>query len=610
MVTEPQSVAIASTASTALSEGAAMTTDPKQVQPARSRVVAALMIALAGCGLTQAAEFVYQGQLDDRGTPANGRYDLRIAAFGDTQSAQALTAPITFGDIEVKDGRFELRFDAALSNAPETWLEVAVRDAGTGDFATLPGRSKAIRAPLIGACWSSTGDAGTTAGNFLGTTDAQPLVLRTANLQSLRIEPSAITDANGPITANLIAGSSVNGVTAGVRGATIAGGGVPTGDSDPSVIFEDPNLVTDSYGSIGGGWANRTGNGDGDPQSHFADTIAGGVGNVATGSVSSVGGGLRNTASGFYSSVGGGVTNTASGNSSSVAGGNGNCAGGDYSFAGGRYAKVRPGSSSGAVGYGCMGIPGSGDADGDAGTFVWGAGAGADFLSTGDNQFLVRAQGGMALNAPPPHGDVELTITADADGADYGNLWLKPRAASNRGILLTAGDGSGANDAGFYIDHYNGSLMGRRVELLNSGVVTIRSNITGTSSGVTMAAGAGSWSSISDRRLKTAIQPVDVRAMLDRVLALPLTSWSYTAQDASIRHVGPMAQDFRAQFALGENDTTISTVDADGVALAAIQGLNAKLETENAAKDAEIASLRARLQALESRLDALAGKTH
>ncbi|MBK7146025.1 MAG: tail fiber domain-containing protein [Xanthomonadales bacterium] len=574
------------------------------------RFIRAFSPLLLLSGSIHAAEFVYLGQIDDRGTPANGRYDLRIAAFGDEKSAAELMAPITFGAIEVKDGRFELRFDAALASARETWLEVAVRDAGAGDFATIPGRSKAIRAPLIGACWSSTGDAGTTGSNFLGTTDAQPLVLRTANVQSLRIEPSAQTFGGSPITANVISGSSVNGVTAGVRGATIAGGGIPTGDSDPAMIFEDPNRVTDSYGAIGGGWGNRTGNDDGDPLSHVADTVAGGVANVASGSTTSVGGGLRNTASGWYGTVAGGVTNTASGTSSSVAGGDGNCAGGDYSFAGGRYAKARPGSDSGPDGYGCAGIPRSGDANGDAGTFVWGAGTGADFISTGDNQFLVRAQGGMALNAPPPHGDIELTITADADGADYANLWLKPRAASNRGILLTAGDGSGANDAGFYIDHYNGSTMSRRVELANNGTVTVRSNITGSASGVAMAAGAGSWSSLSDRSVKTAIRPIDARAVLDRVLALPVTSWSYAAQDASIRHIGPMAQDFRAQFAIGENDTTISSVDADGVALAAIQGLNAKLETENAAKDAQITSLRARLQALESRLDALADKTH
>src|SRR5262249_24529273 len=61
-----------------------------------------------------------------------------------------------------------------------------------------------------------------------------------------------------------------------------------------------------------------------------------------------------------------------------------------------------------------------------------------------------------------------------------------------------------------------------------------------------------------------------------------------------IRHMGPMAQDFRAAFGLGEDDTTISVVDEQGVALAAIQGLyaqNMALATRVATQDARIAAL-------------------
>jgi len=61
-----------------------------------------------------------------------------------------------------------------------------------------------------------------------------------------------------------------------------------------------------------------------------------------------------------------------------------------------------------------------------------------------------------------------------------------------------------------------------------------------------------------------------------------------------------MAQDFKAAFGLGESDTGITTVDADGVALAAIQGLNQKLTSELKQKDTEITELKTRLQKLES----------
>ena len=96
--------------------------------------------------------------------------------------------------------------------------------------------------------------------------------------------------------------------------------------------------------------------------------------------------------------------------------------------------------------------------------------------------------------------------------------------------------------------------------------------------------------------------PVDGRAVLAQVVSLPLTTWNYKAQDDSIRHIGPMAQDFHAAFGLGVSDKLIDTIDPDGVALAAIQGLN-ELVQEKVAEIAEnkavIEELRARLEHLE-----------
>ena len=76
---------------------------------------------------------------------------------------------------------------------------------------------------------------------------------------------------------------------------------------------------------------------------------------------------------------------------------------------------------------------------------------------------------------------------------------------------------------------------------------------------------------------------------------MPVSTWNYTSQDPSIRHIGPMAQDFYATFGVGEDERRISTIDADGVALAAIQALYA----ENQALKAELAGMEARLSALE-----------
>jgi hypothetical protein len=123
--------------------------------------------------------------------------------------------------------------------------------------------------------------------------------------------------------------------------------------------------------------------------------------------------------------------------------------------------------------------------------------------------------------------------------------------------------------------------------------------------GVELAPGSGSWASLSDRNTKENFTAANAREILDKVAALPLASWNYKAQDKSVRHLGPLAQDFRAAFGLGESDRTITTVDADGVALAAIQGLNEKVEAGDQKSEARIQKLEAENAELLARLEKL-----
>ena len=97
-----------------------------------------------------------------------------------------------------------------------------------------------------------------------------------------------------------------------------------------------------------------------------------------------------------------------------------------------------------------------------------------------------------------------------------------------------------------------------------------------------MSAGSGfdDETTPSDRALKEGFVPVEPRAILARVVALPLETWSYRGEPA--RHLGPMAQDFAAAFGLGADDRRIHALDANGVALAAIQGLHALVEAQAA----------------------------
>ena len=390
------------------------------------------------------------------------------------------------------------------------------------------------------------------------------------------------------------------------------------GCSDPSFIDEAPNRVTDAYGTVGGGYANRAGDDAGTTSdssfatvgggqinvaSDFHSTVGGGSTNSASGNSSSVSGGDSNSATNSYASVGGGQVNLAGGQYSSVAGGGlnhaagrhsavggglDNCAGGDTSWAGGNGSKIRPGAASERRPRdACNGVAPSNDSNGDAGTFVWSDSQSTDFTSTGDNQFLVRAQGGVAFNGVPSDPRFEFSVFGNTPDNGFVEVELTPNRAANgySGERIEIGvgpGGAGMNDASFRIAHRNDQTTNNYFErlLLNGdGSVVIRSSTSVAGSGVQMAPGAGSWSSLSDRQLKTALRAIDTRALLDRLVAIPVQEWSYIAQGVGVRHIGPMAQDFKAAFSVGENDTTISTVDADGVALAAIQGLNEKLES-------------------------------
>lgn len=113
-----------------------------------------------------------------------------------------------------------------------------------------------------------------------------------------------------------------------------------------------------------------------------------------------------------------------------------------------------------------------------------------------------------------------------------------------------------------------------------------------TGNGVVLTSGGGSWTTMSDRNMKENVAPINSRAVLEKVAGLSVATWQYKGQDVSVRHIGPMAQDFKAAFGVGESETGITTVDADGVALAAIKGLYEVVKE----KDARISALERELR--------------
>jgi len=85
-------------------------------------------------------------------------------------------------------------------------------------------------------------------------------------------------------------------------------------------------------------------------------------------------------------------------------------------------------------------------------------------------------------------------------------------------------------------------------------------------------------------------EPIDGYEVLEKVVALPISTWNYTWDPPTTRHLGPMAQDFMAAFGLGDDDKVINLVDANGVNMVSIQALYRKIQ----ALEARVAELEGR----------------
>ena len=187
--------------------------------------------------------------------------------------------------------------------------------------------------------------------------------------------------------------------------------------------------------------------------------------------------------------------------------------------------------------------------------------------------------------------------------------------AHGRGSFA-AGIGSNATDNGDFVwsdDPSGGGVTPITVTGNNQFFARARGGVkfyssANLASGVSLAPGSGTWSSLSDRNVKSDILPVSDDDILARVATLPISEWSYTTE-RGVRHVGPMAQDFFAAFNVGEDNRHITSIDEDGVALAAIKALDALAKQRDLAtkaalarKDAQIGSLQAEMTAMHAAL--------
>jgi hypothetical protein len=598
----------------------------------RVKILIGLAVVLSlGTGVYgQGTGFTYQGRLNSSGNPASGNYDFRFKLFVDSfGNTQAGITVVTNG-VPVTNGLFTVAIDfgAGMFMGTSYWLEVGVRTNGASSYTDLAPlqaltpspyaifansasnaatattatsattATTATTASAVGANgvnnvaiqnnavtaakivggqvvkslnglqdavtlsagtnvtitpsgqtvtiaasaggWSLTGNAGTTpTNNFIGTTDIQPVEVRVNGQRALRLEPGT---SGAP---NVIGGAPVNFVASGVTGATIGGGGAANNSWT--------NSVTGNYGTVGGGIINiagvgaTVGGGEQNTASGDEATVGGGSGNKASSENATVGGGDNNWATNTFATVGGGSGNTANGQWATVGGGGNNQAtdnsasvgGGHGNTASGQYATVSGGQNNQATNI-CATVAG-----------------GWNNLAGGTASFAA-GRNAQAINTDS-------------------FVW---------------GDGS-ATTASITDDSVTFRASGGYRFFTSSGIA-----------GAQLRGNETSWITLSDRKAKKNFQPVDTVAVLDKLATMPIQQWNYKWEnDTDVPNIGPMAQDFIHAFYPGRDDTGISTLQFDGVELAAIQGLNRKLEE----RETEIQALKERLDKLERAISSSTG---
>ncbi|MGO8674846.1 MAG: tail fiber domain-containing protein [Limisphaerales bacterium] len=525
----------------------------------------------ASQGLAQGTAFTYQGRLTDGASPANGTYDLLFELYSDDAGANQIGGALTNSAISVANGLFAATLDFGSGSLPgaDRWLGIAVRTNGGGGFTALRPLQKltptpyavtaATAANLTGSLSASQLSGVLPAGLLSGTYgDAVSFTNRSSRFAG---DGSGLTGVN----AATLGGASATGFwsTAGNAGASPANGAfLGTTDGQPLEL------------RVNGARALRLEPGSGSP-----NVIGGATNNAVAAGVSGavIAGGVDHyiDVASPNSAIGGGATNTIqdSAGASTIAGGAGNLiqtAASDSTIGGGEGNLIAGNAIDTTIGGG-----NSNTASGPSETI-----GGGEFNTAGG--YAGTVPGGAGNTAG---GDYSFAAGYNATAADDGSfVW--------------------ADSVGYAFS----SSAANQFSVRATGGVRFVSSVDSSGNpkaGVSLAAGGGSWASLSDRDSKENVVAVDAGRVLDRLAELPIATWNYKSQEPSVRHIGPMAQDFFTAFGVGEDQRHITGVDADGVALAAVQGLNRKLETSLAQKEAQILELRRALMELKGQVERL-----
>jgi len=285
--------------------------------------------------------------------------------------------------------------------------------------------------------------------------------------------------------------------------------------------------------------------------------------------------------------VGGGSNNWANGPWSMIPGGRECLALGNGSFAAGLFAEAR-----------------------HDGTFVW-SDSNLGFASTGNNQFLIRATGGVGIGTTTPLEALHVKgngPTLAVEGSDHAYIEYYPdgAAAGRKGYMGWAGPGS----TDFTIDNEmsGGSLRlwsaTGRVGVLRA-PTTNALEVSGNASKTT----AGDWLANSDKAIKTGVR--SITGALEVISRLRPVAFRYTDDyktgHPSIKdqdYYNYIAQEFREVFPEWVQDSgedgllQMDAYPASVYSVAAIQELHELVQE----KDCEIETLVSEFSNLKSQI--------
>jgi hypothetical protein len=617
-----------------------------------------MLLLAAHTALAQGSAFTYQGRLTDGGAPSNGTYELEFKLFdaesGGTQQPQPSPLTLQFTGaqaVAVTGGVFTVQLDFGADAFPGAarYLEIGVRHVGDATFNTLSPRQAIAATPyaIRSASAASTTDfSGSLSGDVTGTQSAtvvssvggQSAATVAGGAAAANSATNANTadtivkrDASGNFSAGTITANLDGNATTATTATTAAGISASAGNSVVTAINASSSSVNTSH---------VTGDVELAPSAQqttsstnhlinlklVGSRTLGAPGQDALLSLSASGSYPDNQT---YDKERFRVDND--GSILSVA---------DYS-GGVNTTSPTEGSGTRFMWYATKAALRAGYVNGtqwdDANIGLYSTAFGENVRALGDNSVAIGKNTVAAGSRTIALGERNTATGYASVALGYGASTSTSAGSPRNGTFVFSDFSNSAcdftnisNDCQFHpsvtnsfnVRAVNGSffytslnlstsfifnsttatmtLTNSKLSMKSDGSTELTSNSGGTA-GVSLAAGSGSWGSLSDRNMKANFAAVDTRAILRGVLNLPISTWNYKTQSASVRHIGPMAQDFFATFRVGEGDKTISTIDPDGVALAAIQGLHEELKD----RDARIDGLQQQLKQQQDQIDGL-----